>query len=242
MQKSTAVLFTDGASRGNPGPGGWGALVSTGETVQELGGRAAMTTNNRMELTAVLEGLCSLPDTVRVVTVCTDSAYVIQGATSWIHGWKKNGWVTKTGTAVLNKDLWEPLASILTDKQVVWQHVGGHVGIPGNERVDTIATSFADGTPVTLYHGSVEEYDVDVSIREGSVTLAEKKDRAKQKAYSYLSYVHGVAARHRTWASCEARVRGVPAAKYRKALSAEDEQDILASWNVAPGDIANANE
>ncbi|MEY2641101.1 MAG: hypothetical protein RL150_494 [Candidatus Parcubacteria bacterium] len=238
MQQAT--VFTDGASRGNPGPGGWGAIISFDAVVRELGGSSPRTTNNRMELTAVLEALCALPDIATNVVVCTDSSYVIQGATGWIHGWQKNGWITKTGSPVLNKELWEPLAVVLKTKQVAWQHVGGHVGIPGNERVDAIATSFADGSPVHLYEGGAGGYVVDLSLREGETLLSDKKDRSKQKAHSYLSYVNGVVARHKTWASCEARVRGISAAKYRKALSADDERDIVTSWGASPDDIADA--
>jgi ribonuclease HI len=148
--------------------------------------------------------------------------------------------VTKAGSPVLNKELWEPLAEMLRSKQVTWQHVGGQVGIPGNERVDVIATSFADGAPVQLYEGGGAAYPVDLTLREGQMMLSDKKDRSKQKAYSYLSYVHGVVARHKTWVSCETRVRGVAAAKYRKALSAEDEREIVTSWGASPDDIADA--
>lgn len=242
MKNTEAMLFTDGASRGNPGPGGWGAVAVWGDVVHEIGGRESNTTNNRMELTAILEGLKLFPDGVREIVLYTDSTYAMKGATQWVHGWQKNGWKTKTGDVVANRDIWEDLIEVLREKKVTWQVIAGHAGIPGNERVDVIATSFADNVPDTLYVGSRDVYAVQIDHVSPDTTIEQKKDRSKQKAYSYLSLVNKVAVRHRTWGSCESRVKGVQAAKYRKTVSPEDELSILDSWGVAPGDIENAAE
>ena len=146
MQKMTATLFTDGSSRGNPGPGGWGTIVALPHRVIELGGNEKTTTNNRMELTAILRGLQAVPADIVETIIHTDSTYAMQGATQWIHGWKRTGWQTKAGNTVSNRDLWEEIAQAMHKKHITWNVIAGHVGIPGNERVDVIATCCADGT------------------------------------------------------------------------------------------------
>ena len=151
-----AIIFTDGSSRGNPGPGGWGAIVVEGETVTELGGRESKTTNNRMELTAVVEALKHTK--ADEVIVHTDSSYLISGITSWIEGWKKNNWKTKTKDDVLNRDLWETLDEVINTREVLFRKVSGHAGVPANERCDVIATSYADNDSVKLYHGVRDHY------------------------------------------------------------------------------------
>jgi ribonuclease HI len=237
MQKMTAILFTDGSSRGNPGPGGWGTIVSLPDRVVELGGNEKTTTNNRMELTAIARGLQAVPATMSETIIYTDSKYAMQGATQWIHGWKRTGWQTKAGSTVSNRDLWEEIADAMRGKHITWNVIGGHVGIPGNERVDVIATSFADNTPVALYDGDPVDYPVDLDKLVGEEKSHVKKDRSKQKAFSYLSLVAGEAMRHKTWATCEARVKGVAGAKYRKSISLDDELDILHEWSVSPQDV-----
>ena len=136
-------LFTDGACRGNPGPGGWGVLLKWGETTRELCGGAPETTNNRMELTAVLEGLRVLKRTVRV-RVHTDSKYVMDGISKWIHGWKKNGWKTSAKQPVKNVDLWQLLDEERLKHEVEWRWVKGHAGHEGNERADQLANQGID--------------------------------------------------------------------------------------------------
>jgi len=153
----STIIYTDGSSRGNPGPGGWGAIVA-GETVREIGGRESQTTNNRMELSAAIEAMKLNP--VEPVTVFSDSEYVIKGITEWIHGWIKRGWKNAQKKAVLNQDLWEKLYDLTEGKNITWKYVRGHMGSPGNERCDVIATSFADGEPVDLYTGSVDKYAI----------------------------------------------------------------------------------
>jgi ribonuclease HI len=131
-------VFTDGACSGNPGPGGWGVVMRWGEVEKELFGGEEDTTNNRMELLAVISALNALKRPVRVV-VHTDSTYVQQGISKWIHGWKKNGWKTKDKQPVKNADLWRALDAAASRHQVEWRWVKGHAGHPENERADALA-------------------------------------------------------------------------------------------------------
>ncbi|MBT9490693.1 MAG: ribonuclease HI [Rubrivivax sp.] len=135
---SEVVIYTDGACKGNPGPGGWGAWLQAGVHEKELWGGEALTTNNRMELTAVIEALALLKQPSRVV-VHTDSAYVKNGITTWIHGWKTRGWTTADRKPVKNVDLWQKLDALRGRHQVDWRWVKGHAGDPGNERADQLA-------------------------------------------------------------------------------------------------------
>jgi len=230
------MIFTDGASRKNPGPGGWGAIVVAHSKVTELGGSEKNTTNNRMELAAAIAGL-SFVSSHNLVTVHTDSSYIIDGITKWIRGWKRRDWITKENKEVLNRDLWEEL-DLLVDRKdvnVSWKYVSGHVGIPGNERCDEIATSFARGETPSLYKGSLSHYGIDVlnvtadAVKQVAKTKA--KSHSKTKAYSYLSMIDGKVERHVTWTECENRVKGKNA-KFKKAVSADDEKEILKGWGL----------
>lgn len=131
-------LFTDGACKGNPGPGGWGAWLRYGTTEKDLWGGELNTTNNRMELLAVIRGLNALKCASQVV-VTTDSSYVKNGITQWIHAWKRNGWRTSTKKSVKNVDLWQQLDQAAAQHRVEWVWVKGHAGHPGNERADALA-------------------------------------------------------------------------------------------------------
>lgn len=131
-------LFTDGACQGNPGPGGWGALLRMGTVERELSGFDPQTTNNRMELLAVIQGVGALTKPVRL-TIYTDSRYVKDGMTEWIHRWKANGWRTAAKAPVKNVDLWQLLTEALAPHTVSWVWVKGHAGHPENERVDALA-------------------------------------------------------------------------------------------------------
>ena len=137
MEK-TVYLFTDGACKGNPGAGGWGVLLRYGGHEKELFGGEAQTTNNRMELTAVLSGLKTLNRPCDVV-ICTDSQYVKNGMESWIHNWKKNGWKTAGRQPVKNADLWQQLDEQVARHRVRWQWVKGHAGHAENARADALA-------------------------------------------------------------------------------------------------------
>jgi ribonuclease HI len=132
------VIYTDGACKGNPGPGGWGAWLRWGEHEKELFGGEPLTTNNRMELTAVIEALSALKRST-AVAVYTDSEYVKNGITSWIKGWKNRGWRTADNKPVKNQELWQRLDALVAQHQVSWHWVRGHTGDPGNERADELA-------------------------------------------------------------------------------------------------------
>jgi ribonuclease HI len=132
------IIYTDGACSGNPGPGGWGALLQYADHEQELSGGEPATTNNRMEMMAVIEALNALKQPVRAV-VHTDSQYVQKGISEWIHGWKRKGWKTSTGAPVKNVDLWKALDAVAQVHEVEWKWVKGHAGHPENERVDRLA-------------------------------------------------------------------------------------------------------
>ena len=138
--ESTIVveIFTDGACSGNPGPGGWGALLRYGSKERELFGGEPASTNNRMELTAVIRALDTLTRPMKV-NLHTDSTYVMQGITKWIHGWKKNGWRTSSKEPVKNADLWQLLETAVNRHEVKWHWVKGHAGHEGNERADMLA-------------------------------------------------------------------------------------------------------
>jgi ribonuclease HI len=131
-------IYTDGACKGNPGPGGWGAWLRVGVHEKELWGGERVTTNNRMELTAVIEALGALRKPSRVA-VYTDSAYVKNGITQWIHGWKQRGWRTADKQPVKNMELWQRLDALAQQHRVSWHWVRGHSGDPGNERADLLA-------------------------------------------------------------------------------------------------------
>ena len=139
---SHVEIATDGACKGNPGPGGWGVLIRMGAREKELSGGEKLTTNNRMELTAAIEGLNALKRPCRV-TLSTDSRYVMDGLTKWIHGWRKNGWKTSDKKPVKNADLWQALIDAAAPHRVEWVWVKGHAGHPDNERADKLASDAA---------------------------------------------------------------------------------------------------
>jgi len=137
------TIYADGACRGNPGPGGWGVWLTYGEHERELSGGAPSTTNNRMELTAVIEALASLKRRCKV-DIHTDSQYVRNGITEWIHNWKKRGWRTAEGKPVKNAELWHRLDCLAALHDVRWHWVKGHAGNAGNERADALANRGVD--------------------------------------------------------------------------------------------------
>jgi len=138
VSKPKVEIFTDGACSGNPGPGGWAAILRAGGREKELTGGERATTNNRMEMMAVIEGLAALKQP-SAVTLHTDSLYVLKGASEWLPGWKKNGWKTSDKKPVKNDDLWRLLDVELSRHEIKWQWVRGHSGHPENERADALA-------------------------------------------------------------------------------------------------------
>ena len=227
------IIFCDGSSRGNPGPGGWGAIVSDGKKVTELGGRENHTTNNRMELLGAINALSSLKKTKNEIILNTDSSYVINGITKWVYGWQKNGWINSTKDDVSNRDLWEELIKASSGKKIKWNYVGGHIGVSCNERCDDIATSFADDKKIKLFKGKFSDYEFDLDDTKGCRVKISKKSKNKGPAYSYLSLVHGVLHIDKTWPECEKRVKGIKGdVKFKKATSPLEEKEILKEWGV----------
>ena len=137
------VIYTDGACSGNPGPGGWGAVLQSGGHEKDLYGGDPQTTNNRMELMAAIQALEALKGPTKV-TLYTDSKYLLDGITKWIHGWQRNGWRTADKKPVKNADLWQALLAATAPHQVDWRWVKGHSGHPENERADTLACAAAE--------------------------------------------------------------------------------------------------
>jgi ribonuclease HI len=237
------TVFCDGAAKGNPGPGGWGVVVVTADgEVTELGGREAHTTNNRMELSAAIEGLVLVQPLAGPIAVYTDSVYLIKGIRDWIWAWRRRGWKTAEGGDVLNRDLWERLSALVGARGpggVAWHYVRGHHGTPGNERVDEIADGLARGVTIDLYRGPLAGYarpilnlpdDTNVPSRQASGTTR----RARGQPHSYLSVVDGRPLRHATWAECERHVRGKSNARFKKAMTPADERIILREWGLDP--------
>ncbi len=228
-------IFTDGAAKGNPGPGGYGAVLLLGDMVIEIGDGKLVTTNNEMELRAVVEALKVVPEGSTAVEIYTDSKYVVEGSTGWIFGWMKNGWKTKAGADVSHRALWQELIDLLKKVQVDWHKVPGHVGIVGNERADTIASDFGEQKKVALYHGKREGYGYEIENVHYDTAKAEARSEARkrqsQKAYSYVSKVDGVIQTHKTWKECEERVRGKSGVRFKKSISADEEKEIIADFS-----------
>jgi ribonuclease HI len=235
----SVVMFTDGACSGNPGPGGWAAIVVFPEGhVVELGGGDASTTNNQMEMLAVIKGLESAKAASQSVVIYTDSTYVIRGITQWVWGWRQRGWLTAEGQPVANRELWEELVRLTSARTrlggIDWRYVRGHTGVPGNERVDEIAVAYTKGQRANLYRGPLLKYPVAIHDLPDNTDLPEMRPKqAKQAAHCYLSLVDGVPMRHATWAECERRVKGRSGARFKKALSEADAAAILRSWGVS---------
>ena len=244
-KESGFLIFADGACTGNPGPGGWGAIVFHPDgLIEEFGGRAQQTTNNQMELLAVIRALAHLRGKRGPVEVISDSLYVLRGITQWIWGWRKRDWKTAEGGEVSNRDLWQALSAEVAhrrtagDPAIRWSHVRGHKGIPGNERVDEIAVAFSQGKALSepLYRGPLLKYFVAIHDLPESRDIPESdpNDRREKPpaALAYLSLVDGVAMRHPDWKSCEARVKGRSGAKFKKVISLEEEKKIWESWGI----------
>ena len=242
---SSIVVFADGASSGNPGPSGFGAIIATpsGE-VRELGRGFPQATNNQMELEGVIDALRYLRETAGPVAIYTDSVYVIRGITQWIWAWRNRNWKTAEGKDVQNVDQWRALFALVVERksrfqdqgEIQWHWVKGHQGIPGNERVDEIAVSFSKRARVELYQGPLLRYPIALFDLPENTELPERDfahtQKEKKAAYSYLSFINGVLQRHTTWKECEAKVKGRPGAKFKKAESPEHELKIVEEWGI----------
>ena len=230
MEEKT-LIFTDGAAKGNPGRGGFGAVISHKGTITEKGGFKEYTTNNEMELKAVVEALKAIAPKKVPVEIYTDSKYVLEGAKGWVFGWANNGWVTKAKTDVLNKDLWQELLPLLGKVEIVWHKIPGHSGLAGNERADVIASTYASSGTCALYSGPISDYTHDINNTSYDESKAQDRSDARkrqaQKAYSYVSAVDGVVQIHKTWTECEARVKGKKGVRFKKSLDKAEEEEIV---------------
>ena len=236
------IIYTDGSSRGNPGPGGYGFVAiypndADEMRIDERGGREDLTTNNRMELKAVIEGLKFFDDyysknVAPKYEIRLDSAYVLNGSTKWIHGWKSKNWISSTKEEVKNIDLWQEMDAVINGKEIKWTLLKGHSEIFGNERCDEIATSYADGKKPNLYSGFLAEYNGAEEILNIKVTTLKKSSNKNKKAvaYSYVSKVDGNIHIDQTWDECKNRVHKTKGALYKKSISKTDEVNIVSEF------------
>jgi ribonuclease HI len=234
MPKSKFTIVSDGACSKNPGPGGWGTIVAyPDETVKEFGGSDSETTNNRMELLGFYRGLDEVYDVrkkfpeIRVLRAISDSKYVLDGASSFLARWEKNGWKTVAGGEVKNHDLWEKVSKIQklleeADFRIEYELVKGHSGHEGNERCDQIAVRFTHEEPIELYSGPLSNYSVSLFSAPAG----------KPFSACYLSYIDGILNRYHTWDECRRAVEGKSGAKYKKVKTAVEERETLALWEV----------
>ena len=242
------LVFTDGACSGNPGPGGYGIVIAFPDgKIKELGGGHSETTNNQMEMGAVIRALAEIRKHPGDVWVLTDSTYIIRGITQWIWGWKKKGWVASTGKPVSNIDLWKSLDREVHERKdlgkIEWKYLRGHSGTPGNERCDEIAVSFSKGRPIDLYEGSLLQYPISIHDIPEDLSLPPMKSASEKKAaFSYLSYVNGQLQRHKTWSECEAQVKGRSGAKFKKTTSADHEKEVVQGWGLNPKTLESLKE
>ena len=242
MTKNTIFIYCDGACSGNPGPGGWAAVIIFSDNrVSELGGGERHTTNNRMEMLGAIAALGAVQDSPEPVKLYTDSGLLINGITGWIHGWKQKGWVTAGGKPVVNRDLWERLDCLAHSRKgrLSWGHVKGHAGHEINERCDDIAVAFSKGTKPVLYDGPAVGCGYSLfepaaeQLRAPAPRSASHFSKPKPKGGFYLSLVEGRVERHVTWPQCQGRVHGVSGARFKKVASAEEERAVLKLWGAA---------
>ena len=244
--ENTITAYCDGACSGNPGPGGWAAVIIFPEgRVRELGGGERPSTNNRMEMLGAIAVLTAVHDRPEPVKIYTDSGLLINGIRAWIHNWKRKGWVTAAGQPVVNRDLWERLDALAQARKgrLSWGHVKGHAGHELNERCDVIAVAYSKGTHTALYDGPAtgcaysllapgEEHLHKPALQSSSHSASHSSKPKSKKGGYYLSLVGGRVERHITWPQCQARVSGVSGAKFKKVASAEEEQEMLKLWGV----------
>lgn len=234
--KQEVIVFTDGACSGNPGPGGWGAVVLKNESeVIEYGAGFNQTTNNQMELSSVIFVLKQLKNFQGRIQIYTDSTYVINGATKWMWGWARNNWLNAEKNEVSNKDLWQEMYKLIPPlkNQITWNYVRGHTGVVGNERCDEIAVAFSKGDSPYLYKTDYNSYPHRILPLPAPDPLPEMKFKSsassKDEKVYYISVVNGVLSKHNTWSDCERSVKGRPGAKFKKVKNDQEEQVFLQS-------------
>ncbi|MBP6904579.1 MAG: ribonuclease HI [Candidatus Pacebacteria bacterium] len=233
--KNEITLYTDGASRGNPGPGGWGAIIIGPKNAVELAGAKKPATNNQMELEAVIQGLRYIQEQSGDATVAlhADSRYVLNGIEKWLDGWVRKGWVTMAKKPVENKGQWEELLALRDHfgKKLKLVKVDGHSGHLYNDRCDELAVMAALNKNPHLFEGAIVEYD---RYLKENPPISEKKSPSKAKtgpAYSYVSLVGGSVYADKDWATCEKRVKG-KTAKYKKVFSKAEETDLIQDYTL----------
>ncbi len=234
-------IYTDGACRKNPGPGGWGSLIILKDKYFELGGYSRQTTNNIMEMTAAVEALKSVKNQIDQITLYTDSEYLRKGITGWIKNWKRNGWQTKTGGDVKNKELWQELDT-LNDARITWKWVKGHADDPNNNRVDEIARSYSHNKPVPLRKGSSDIFNTSEKKKDNQQINNNKLKFDFPRIYSakkYLSLVRGELQRHNDWEACKMRTHGASGAKFKGHKNYNDELETAKEWGFSEEDLIN---
>jgi ribonuclease HI len=224
------AVYVDGACSVNPGPGGWGVLIIRDGKHYEYGGHKESTTNNIMEMTAALEALKRLKDEEGPITIYTDSQYLKNGITKWIHLWKVKGWKKADGEEVLNLELWQELSRLIRP-EIRWEWVKGHADNVHNNRVDKIARAFSRCEPISLLSGDTEGAAAPPPSAGDEVKEA-RPARASRGNKTYLSLVGGTLERHDTWELCQQRVTGVPGAKYKMCKNSAEEEEILTAWGL----------
>ncbi|MBP6857920.1 MAG: viroplasmin family protein [Candidatus Pacebacteria bacterium] len=233
------TIYTDGASRGNPGPGGWGAVLMTDSKVIELAGAQNPATNNQMELEAVIKGLDYAVSHFAGYTVelHADSTYVLKGIESWLDGWVRNGWITTTKKPVENKSQWQKLLRLRDElgRHLKLNKVEGHSGHIYNDRCDELAVKSALSEKIKSFKGSLKDYKT--YLEENPPKSEVKKSSSKSKnsgpAYSYVSLVGGKVYADKTWAQCEKRVNGTKGAKYKKVFSKAEETGLVQDYTLS---------
>ena len=241
MKKSSYLLFTDGACSGNPGKGAWAFVAIHLETnlgdseVIEGADFSDQTTNNKMELTAVLKAIEWLAERkFDEAVIWTDSKYVQEGLSSWIYGWQRNNWVTKEGNPVSNQELWKHALTLEKSLGVTWKKIRlerlpGHHGILGNERCDQLARECIANEFASTYQGPLKNHPFGMDMLKTSPDKVQNLGE-----FWYISLVAGEAKRHKTWPECEAYVRGKKSAKFKKVYSIQEESLILKGWGSDP--------
>ena len=237
--KKELRIYTDGASRGNPGPGGWGAILMTEKEVMEISGHKKPATNNQMELEAVVQALTKATKKFKGYSVLlhADSAYVLNGIRSWLDGWVRNKWVTlTTKKPVENKLQWQKLLKLrdTLGKELHLIKVAGHSGHDFNDRCDEIAVAAALGKNPFLFNGTYTGYIgyLAETPPKSSVKKSSSKNKGKE-AYSYVSLVNGKVYTDKTWTACEKRVKGVKGAKYKKVFSKAEEVALIQDYTIS---------
>lgn len=241
MKKSTYLMFSDGACSGNPGVGAWAFVaiqlaenLSESE-VYEATDYSEQTTNNRMELTAVINAIQWLAKRdFEKAAIWTDSKYVQEGLSRWMYGWDRNNWVTQEGSPVSNQDLWKDALQLERTLGAIWKKIKleklpGHHGILGNERCDKLARECISKHFAETYKGPLSGHPFGMDmLKTGAIKPQGLGD------FWYISLISGKANRHKTWPECEAFVKNQKGAKFKKVYSIQEETLILKQWGSGP--------